>query len=64
MPVVTIDLLTGREPAKKEALAGRITQAFQDVLGTKPENLNIIFNEVTRDSWAVNGKLLSSGDKG
>lgn len=51
MPSVAIHLLSGRTPEMKAKLAKRITDAFQEELGSKPESLTITFHEVEPTDW-------------
>lgn len=56
MPIVRIELLPGRSDAVKQELAERITAAFQDVCGTDPALLEVIFQSVERGDWFVGGQ--------
>lgn len=51
MPSVAIHLLAGRPPELKAKLARRITDAFKEELGTKPESLTITFHDVEQTDW-------------
>ena len=55
MPIVRIELLPGRSEAVKQELAERITAAFQDVCGTDPAVLEVIFLSVEHGDWFVGG---------
>ena len=60
MPGVRIEWLPGRSDATKQALADRITQAFHEICGIKPEVLDIIFQTVDRGDWFVGGQSYAS----
>lgn len=57
MPIVTIDLWSGRTRVQKESLAQAITKTMVEVLMVKPESVQILFNSIEKDNWAINGKL-------
>lgn len=55
MPIVRIELLPGRSDEVKQALADRITTAFQEVCGTNPAVVEVIFQAVEGRDWFVGG---------
>jgi 4-oxalocrotonate tautomerase len=55
MPIVRIELLPGRTDEVKQALADRITIAFQEVCGTNPAVVEVIFQTVEGRDWFVGG---------
>jgi len=56
MPLVQIRWFPGRSAAQKQELATRITQAFGEVVGSAPDHVSIIFEEVARDDWYEAGQ--------
>lgn len=56
MPIVRIELLPGRSDDVKQALADRVTAAFQEVCGTNPAVVEVIFQAVEGRDWFVGGK--------
>ena len=58
MPVVTVDMLEGRTEEQKKVLVEGITATFGKI-GVKPDVLNIIIREVSRNNWALNGKTFA-----
>ena len=48
MPIVRIEMLTGRSPEQKAQLAEAITRAMTDIAKAKPEDTNIVFQDVER----------------
>ena len=56
MPLVTIRWFPGRTEAQKQDVVTRITQAFQDAVGSPPEHVSIIFEEVARADWYEAGR--------
>jgi 4-oxalocrotonate tautomerase len=57
MPVVTVQMWTGRTPAQKKALVRAITDAMVQHAGAKPTNLHVILQEVPKENWALAGVL-------
>ncbi|WP_353210463.1 4-oxalocrotonate tautomerase family protein [Rhodovarius sp.] len=56
MPLVQIRWFPGRSAEQKQALATRITQAFGEVVGSAPDHVSIIFEEVAREDWYEAGQ--------
>lgn len=57
MPFVEVKLYEGRTREQKEALVDRITDAFVEIAGTPKEHVWIVFRDVPKDQWAMNGEL-------
>jgi 4-oxalocrotonate tautomerase len=57
MPVVTVQMWTGRTPAQKKALVQAITAAMVEHAGAKPATLHVILQEVPKENWALAGVL-------
>jgi len=58
MPVIIVEMWEGRTPDQKKQLVEGITAAFVKV-GTPPEAVQIILNDVSKHNWGVGGKLAS-----
>jgi len=59
MPTIRIDMFEGRTPEQKKNLVKAVTQAVVDTLGSKPESVDIILNDIKRSEWATGGELWS-----
>ncbi len=59
MPIIRIEMLTGRTHEQKAQLAKAITEAVVTIGKTKPESTWVVFQDVTKDNWAEGGTLLS-----
>jgi 4-oxalocrotonate tautomerase len=57
MPVVTVQMWTGRTPQQKRALARAITEAMVAHVDAKPTNLHVIIQEVPKENWALAGVM-------
>jgi 4-oxalocrotonate tautomerase len=49
----------GKTLEQKRELASGITRVFVETLACPPEVVEIVFNEIEKDAWAVGGKLKS-----
>ena len=59
MPYVNCKVAGPLTAEQRKELAKRFSQALFEVAGKKPETTYIVFEEVSRDRWAVGGTLLS-----
>jgi 4-oxalocrotonate tautomerase len=59
MPHIQITMLEGRPAEKKRKVVERITQVLQEEIGATPDGISIVFVEVTKDSYARGGVLMS-----
>lgn len=59
MPIVRIEMWSGRTVAQKKELARVITDAMVNIAHTTPEATVIVFEDVSKDNWAQSGKLAS-----
>jgi 4-oxalocrotonate tautomerase len=57
MPVVTVQMWTGRSREQKRNLVRAITDAMVQYAGAKPTNLHVILQEVPKEDWALAGVL-------
>ena len=59
MPVLSVDWLEGRTPQQKARLAEALTNAFVKIVHVPKDQVWIVFRDVKRSDWAMNGRLLS-----
>jgi 4-oxalocrotonate tautomerase len=59
MPIIQITMLAGRTTEQKRKSAERMTAVMIDQAGVKPEAVVVAFYEVTKESYARAGVLLS-----
>ena len=62
MPIVRVEMFTGRTHAQKQELARAITEAVVNIAHTTPDQTIVIFSEVEREDWATAGKLASDDE--
>lgn len=59
MPVVQIYMYSGKSKEQKQELVRRLSRDFEEVVGVKPESLNILFHDMEKDNWGIRGTLAS-----
>jgi len=59
MPIVRVEMWTGRTVAQKKELARVITDAMVDIAQTSPEATIIVFEDIAKENWAQSGALAS-----
>jgi 4-oxalocrotonate tautomerase len=64
MPTIHIELFEGRTLEQKRAYAKALTEATVQVLGSKPEAVEVIFTDVRKHDWATGGVLWSDRTDG
>ncbi|MCA1454127.1 tautomerase family protein [Bradyrhizobium sp. BRP22] len=57
MPFIRIDWFPGRTIEQKRELAEVLTREFARIAKCRPETINFIFTEVSREDWGRNGNL-------
>ena len=63
MPIVRVEMWPGRTKDQKAELARLITDAIVTVAKTTPEATIVIFEDVSKENWAVGGVLASETGK-
>jgi 4-oxalocrotonate tautomerase len=63
MPIVRVEMWTGRTHAQKQELARAITEAVCAIAETTPEATMIIFEDIEQSNWAQAGVLASDEQK-
>ena len=59
MPIVRVEMWSGRTKSQKAELARVITEAMVTIAHTTPEATIVIFEDVARENWATSGVLAS-----
>ncbi|MCI4664427.1 MAG: 4-oxalocrotonate tautomerase family protein [Neomegalonema sp.] len=63
MPIVKVDILTGRDDDTKRVLAEKLTQAVSEALNLPPEATHVVIEEHDRANWAIGGVRFSDKTK-
>ena len=53
MPIVRVTFYEGRTDEKKRQLAEAITEAMGRIVGSKPEAVHVIFEDVAKTDWFI-----------
>jgi len=59
MPIIHVEMFAGRTSDQKRALVKELTDGFIRSCGGKPESVQVIIEDVTKENWAVAGELMS-----
>ena len=59
MPIIRIEMWTGRTHAQKAELDRVITEAMVTIAHTTPEATIVVFEDVAKENWAQAGALAS-----
>lgn len=63
MPIVRVEMWSGRTHAQKAELARVITEAMVTIAHTTPEATIVLFEDYSLDNWATGGVLASDRAK-
>ena len=58
MPVITVEWLEGRTQQQKAQVAAALTKALAEIAQVPGDQVWIVFRDVRRSDWAMNGQLL------
>jgi 4-oxalocrotonate tautomerase len=59
MPNITIQWYAGRTDQQKREITAAITDAMVKIGKTTADQVQIVFQDIERSNWGVNGKLAS-----
>jgi 4-oxalocrotonate tautomerase len=59
MPNITVQWYAGRTLQQKREIAAAITEAMVKIGKTTPDQVHIVFQDVAKSDWGVNGRLAS-----
>jgi len=62
MPNIKVEMVAGRTIEQKRALAKKLTEAFIEVAGGKPDSVQVVFVEFEKQNWSKAGQLFSDRD--
>jgi 4-oxalocrotonate tautomerase len=60
MPIVRVEMLAGRSPEIKAALAAELTEVVARRLGNDPAHIYVMFSDVAHRDWAVAGRVFDT----
>jgi 4-oxalocrotonate tautomerase len=56
MPFIQVNILEGRTEEQKLGLIRELTDTVCRVLGSKPEQVRVLINDVPNTNWGIAGK--------
>ena len=59
MPLIQVQMFSGRTPEQKRKLVRALTDAFVQAAGSTPDAVDVILTDVEKSDWAHGGKLFS-----
>jgi 4-oxalocrotonate tautomerase len=59
MPNIRVEMLEGRSPEQKSAMARELTEAFLRTAGGRREAISVVITEVSAENWAIGGGILA-----
>lgn len=57
MPTYHIEMMEGRTIEQKRQLVQAITKVSVEILGGKPEAVDILITDIKRENWSTGGEL-------
>ena len=63
MPLITIELLSGRTSLQKEQMAREVTRIVSSVSAVAQEDVWVRFVDVSPANWAIGGRLQSGTEQ-
>jgi len=60
MPFVNIRMIEGRTQARKDEIARRVTAAVAELGEAAPQDVWVVFEDVTADEWFVGAERVSA----
>ena len=59
MPIIRVEMFTGRTEQQKRALVRELTDAFVNAAGGTPESVNVVITDIDKSDWGSGGELCS-----
>ncbi len=59
MPIIRVEMFTGRNQDQKRALVRSLTDAFVGAAGGTPDAVQVVITDVDKDNWGSGGQLAS-----
>jgi 4-oxalocrotonate tautomerase len=59
MPIITVQMVTGRTVEQKRELVEVLTRETARIAGSSPSSIFVVIEDVKKENWGAGGKLLS-----
>lgn len=57
MPVIRVEMFSGRSREQKRTLVKALTAGFVDTCGGSAKGLHVVITEVEKENWGASGEL-------
>ncbi len=57
MPIIRVEMFTGRNRDQKRELVKELTEAFVRTCGGSPDALTVVISDVEKEDWGSGGVL-------
>ena len=57
MPIIRVEMFSGRTDEQKRALVKELTEAFLRTAGSQPEHIHVVITDVDKTNWGFAGEL-------
>ena len=59
MPIIRVEMISGRTREQKRNLVKELTLAFNRTCGSKPEDVQIVIADIDKENWGAAGSLMA-----
>ncbi|KIC09319.1 4-oxalocrotonate tautomerase [Leisingera sp. ANG-M1] len=59
MPIIRVEMFTGRSEDQKRAIVRDLTDAFVQAAGGSPDSVHVVITDVDKGNWGAGGQLCS-----
>ena len=59
MPIIRVEMWEGRTLEQKRELVEVLTRETARIVGTEPDSIYIVIEDVKKENWAAGGRLCS-----
>lgn len=59
MPIIRVEMISGRTREQKRNLVRELTLAFNRTCGAKPEDVQIVIADIDKENWGAAGSLVA-----
>ena len=64
MPIIRVEMISGRTREQKRNLVKELTLAFNRTCGAKPEDVQIVIADIDKENWGDAGNLMADKSPG
>ena len=64
MPIIRVEMISGRTREQKRNLVKELTQAFNRTCGATPADVQVVIADIDKEDWAAAGTLMADKSPG